>query len=56
MFKSFVLIIMIFVEGQPATVTEHQFNSMEACIKARDQATDIEFRFGRQVKAFCVEK
>ena len=56
MFQTFILIIIVFVQGQPATTTEHKFNSMETCIVARDQAMDIPFMFSRQVEAFCVEK
>ncbi len=56
MFKVFILIIMVFVDGQPATVSEHKFNSVDSCLEARDKATDLPFRFGREVKAFCVEK
>jgi hypothetical protein len=56
MLKVFILIIIVCTQGQPATTTEHQFNSMESCIIARDQALDIPFRFSREVKAFCVEK
>ena len=56
MFKTFILIIIIWVQGQPATTTEHQFYSMDSCIKARDQVLNVPFRFGREVQAFCVEK
>jgi hypothetical protein len=47
---------MVFTQGQPATVSEHQFNSMESCLLAKEQATSGSFRFSREVKAFCVEK
>jgi hypothetical protein len=56
MFKVFILIIMVFVDGHPATVSEHKFNSIDSCLEARDKATDLPFRFGREVKAFCVKK
>jgi len=56
MFKTLVLIIIVCVQGQPETVTDHKFNSMESCIKARNEAMNIPFRFNREVNAFCVEK
>ena len=56
MFKVFILIIIVWTQGSPATTTEHHFNSMSSCIEARDHATDIPFMFSRKVKAFCVEK
>lgn len=56
MFKVFILIIIVWTQGSPATTTEHHFNSMASCIEARDVAINIPFRFSREVKAFCVEK
>lgn len=56
MFKTFVLIIMVFINGSQVSVTEHQFSSYRTCDEARQKAIDLPFMFSREVKAFCVEK
>lgn len=55
--KTVILIIMIWVNGAQATVSEHKFNSMDNCRKAKSEA--YAFRSGTMstdVYAFCVEK